>query len=57
MAQSKFEDALSRLETIVGQLEKAAYPGEGLEKFPGYSGKLWDIVYHEGETAIYRVRP
>jgi uncharacterized membrane protein len=42
---------------IVGQLERAAYPGEGLEKFSGYSGKLWDTVYHEGETTIYQVRP
>lgn len=28
MAQSKFEDALSRLETIVGQLEKGDLPME-----------------------------
>jgi uncharacterized membrane protein len=42
---------------IVGQLERAAYTGAGLEKFAAYSGQLWDIVYHEGETAIYRVRP
>jgi exodeoxyribonuclease VII small subunit len=28
MAQSKFEDALARLETIVGQLEKGDLPME-----------------------------
>ena len=42
---------------IVGQLERAAYPGEGLDKFGEYGGKLWDMVYHEGDTAIYQVRP
>jgi YYY domain-containing protein len=42
---------------IVGQLERAEYPGEGLEKFADLDGKLWDAVYHEGETTIYKVRP
>jgi uncharacterized membrane protein len=58
--EQEVDDFLQRYNVgyiIVGQLERAAYPGEGLEKFSGYSGKLWDIVYHEGETDIYRVRP
>ncbi|MFH1184995.1 MAG: DUF2298 domain-containing protein [Chloroflexota bacterium] len=42
---------------IVGQMERAAYPGEGLDKFAAYDGKLWDAVYHEMDTTIYQVRP
>jgi uncharacterized membrane protein len=42
---------------VVGQMERAAYPGEGLDKFAAYTGKLWDAVYHETETTIYHVRP
>jgi len=41
---------------LVGQLERGEYPGEGLEKFTDYDGQLWDAVYHEGETTIYKVR-
>ena len=41
---------------IVGQQEMAFYPQEALAKFPAYNGFLWDEVYHEGDTVIYRVR-
>jgi YYY domain-containing protein len=42
---------------IVGQLERAEYPGAGLDKFGQNNGRLWDAVYQEGETTIYQVRP
>ncbi len=41
---------------IVGQQERAFYPAEALMKFPAYNGVLWDEVYREGSTVIYRVR-
>ncbi len=41
---------------IVGQQESAFYPSEALMKFPAYNGVLWDEVYREGSTVIYRVR-
>ena len=41
---------------IVGQQEKAFYPQEALMKFPAYNGILWDEVYREDSTVIYRVR-
>jgi YYY domain-containing protein len=41
---------------IVGQQERAQYPSEGLEKFPMHEGRLWDAVYQEGATTIYKVR-
>lgn len=41
---------------IVGQQESAFYPAEALMKFPAYNGVLWDEVYREGSTVIYRVR-
>ena len=42
---------------IVGQLERAEYPGPGLNKFDQYNGQLWDSVYRQGETVIYKVNP
>jgi uncharacterized membrane protein len=42
---------------IVGQLERAEYGGAGLHKFPQYNGRLWDLVYQDGDTAIYQVHP
>ncbi len=42
---------------IVGQLERAEYPGPGLDKFDQYNGQLWDSVYRQGSTAIYKVNP
>jgi uncharacterized membrane protein len=40
---------------IVGQLEQAAYPSVGLEKFPAFNGVLWREVYQDGGTTIYEV--
>ncbi len=40
---------------ILGQLERALYPGPGLEKFNELNGILWDEVYHSEETVIYQV--
>jgi YYY domain-containing protein len=42
---------------IVGQLERAEYPGAGLDKFEQYNGKLWNSVYRDGDTVIYQVLP
>ncbi len=42
---------------IVGQLERAAYPGEGLLKFERLDGTLWQEVYRDGQTVIYAVLP
>lgn len=40
---------------IVGQLEKAYYPGPGLDKFAAQAGRLWEVVFQTGDTLIYRV--
>jgi YYY domain-containing protein len=40
---------------IVGQLERALYPGPGLDKFEQLDGELWREVYRDGETVIYEV--
>ena len=40
---------------VVGQLERAEYPGSGLTKFDQYNGKLWNAVYRGGDTVIYQV--
>jgi uncharacterized membrane protein len=40
---------------VVGQLERAEYQGPGLDKFVQYNGKLWNSVYHDGDTSIYQV--
>ncbi|MBU2611831.1 MAG: hypothetical protein KJ606_12930, partial [Chloroflexi bacterium] len=40
---------------IVGQLERAAYIGEGLLKFDWLNGQLWQEVYRDGQTVIYEV--
>jgi len=40
---------------IVGQLEKAVYPADGLRKFEQWSGVLWQEAYHHGKTVIYEV--
>ena len=42
---------------VVGQLERALYPGPGLDKFEALNGSLWKLVFHEGETDIYEVLP
>lgn len=41
---------------IVGQQERAFYPEDALVKFSAYNGVLWDEVYREESTVIYRVR-
>jgi len=41
---------------IVGQQEQAFYPAEVLVKFETYDGTLWDKVYSEADTVIYKVR-
>ncbi len=54
------EDFLRRYRVayiVVGRLEKAYYPGPGLHKFTAWEGDLWDAVYRDGATTIYRVRP
>jgi uncharacterized membrane protein len=40
---------------IVGQLERAYYPGPGLDKFMAHEGILWRGVYHNKNTVIYEV--
>lgn len=40
---------------VVGQMEMAYYPGPGLEKFPENAGQLWEIVFREADTTVYRV--
>lgn len=42
---------------IAGQLEKAYYPGEGLNKFEAYDGKYWKEVFRLNDTVIYEVIP
>ncbi len=41
---------------VVGQQEKVFYTPEGLQKFELYDGQLWDEVYREADTVIYKVR-
>jgi YYY domain-containing protein len=41
---------------IVGQLEKLYYQGFGLQKFPSWNGDLWEVVYNDHDTAIYKVK-
>lgn len=40
---------------ILGQLERAAYPGGGLAKFDQYDGQFWISVYRDADTVIYEV--
>lgn len=39
---------------VVGQLEQAIYES-GLKKFAAQNGILWDVVYSQQETQIYRI--
>ncbi len=41
---------------IVGQMEKGMYGEEGISKFAAQEGILWERVYSEGNTEIYKVR-
>jgi uncharacterized membrane protein len=52
------QDFLQRYDVsyiILGQMERAKYPGAGLDKFPAQNGILWNEVYRDGDTVIYRV--
>lgn len=40
---------------VVGQLERAHYPGPGMDKFEQGNGRYWRDVYRDGETVIYQV--
>ena len=40
---------------ILGQMERAYYPGEGLEKFERFDGTYWKEVFREKDTVIYEV--
>lgn len=39
---------------IVGEMERAKYSAEGIEKFSAAEGVLWELVYEQEQTAIYR---
>jgi YYY domain-containing protein len=41
---------------ILGQLEQAYYPGNGLMKFDQFNGLYWNEVYRELDTVIYQVK-
>ena len=40
---------------MLGQLEQAYYPGDGLDKFEELDGVLWTEVYRGVDTVIYEV--
>jgi uncharacterized membrane protein len=40
---------------IVGQEERAYYPGPGLDKFVTYEGVYWKEVFRVNDTVIYQV--
>lgn len=40
---------------IVGQMERAIYPVDGLAKFEQFNGILWHEVYRQDNTVIYQV--
>lgn len=58
---TEIETALNFLETydvsyiILGQMERAYYPGSGLDKFEQYDGIHWKEVFREQDTVIYEV--
>ncbi|HQN69603.1 MAG TPA: DUF2298 domain-containing protein, partial [Anaerolineaceae bacterium] len=41
---------------VLGQLERIRYYGDGLQKFSALEGVLWDVVYQDGDTIIYKVK-
>ncbi len=41
---------------VLGQLERIRYYGDGLQKFDALEGVLWDMVYQDGDTIIYKVK-
>lgn len=40
---------------VVGQQERGHYPGPGLDKFVEANGYLWQEVYRDRDTVIYKV--
>jgi uncharacterized membrane protein len=40
---------------LLGQLERAKYAGDGLNKFEAQNGVLWQEVYRDRDTVIYEV--
>jgi uncharacterized membrane protein len=42
---------------IVGQLERAKYLPEGIDKFGGAEGELWQVIYQDLDTTIYETLP
>ena len=40
---------------VVGQQERGHYPGPGLDKFVQLNGSLWQEVYRDRDTVIYKV--
>ncbi len=40
---------------VLGQLELAVYPPEGLAKFDQWQGDLWKEVFRDGDTRIFEV--
>jgi uncharacterized membrane protein len=56
LAAQKFLQRYEVSYIVVGQMERAIYPAEGLAKFEAENGRLWDEVYRDGQTVIYKVR-
>ena len=42
---------------VLGQLERAKYQAQGIEKFEAAEGVLWTTVYQDQETTIYHTLP
>lgn len=55
-AVKKFLQTYNVQYIVVGQLERAEYPAEGIAKFEEWNGILWEEIYRDGDTVIYRVK-
>jgi uncharacterized membrane protein len=58
-SREQAEDFLRRYNVkyiVFGQLERIYYDGPGLGKFAGLNGVLWDRVYGDKQTEIYKVK-
>ena len=40
---------------VVGQLERAKYSSQGIAKFDEYNGSMWNEVFRDRDTIIYKV--
>ena len=40
---------------VVGQLERITYAGPGLDKFDTLNGELWQEIYRQQDTVLYKV--